>query len=238
MMTAIALAICCLGSDYAVTRGTRIQSERPIWLLTLEAGLGVIRGTSERNMLERIDGREIGVDSTSLRVDGREQRGPTSAIAAWRLIGFVLWDGTGSIERTTTATVLGHRVLISDRIENGRVRVCVTIGPPLGDPRVEAAVLTLEATEDATTTILDGWAGWGVGNSGTRIRLLCSADLDLPGDRCRLVRRIAVRIAERDGGAELADRVRGLERVGRGAVLAGRTEINAIVGEFIRRVCR
>jgi hypothetical protein len=90
----------------------------------------------------------------------------------------------------------------------------------------------------------------------TTIRIACLADIDLPGDRCRLVRRLAQRIAEREAGPELADRVRRLGELGgravhagrsrissvsaagRNAVLSGRGKLSEIVGKFIEEVCR
>lgn len=261
--------------DYTVTRGTTITSERPIWLLVVEMGMGVLNANSNAGRIGtlvaneeipfssrlRIDGRPalaaernpdtgapggwadrdrtVGsarVHTTALTVDGQEQRGPTSFLAAWRLLGFILWDADGSISRTTTATIRGHAVRITDVVSNGRVVATCVIGPPLGDPRVRQAVLELEATEDDTLR-RDGSVE-SLATRATVIRLDCSAKIRLPGDRCGLVRRISVRIAERDGGAELSDRVRGLERAGRRAALAGRAEIDAVIDEFIRRCCR
>ena len=167
--------------------------------------------------------------TTTISVDGREQSGRTSFLAAWRLIGFILWDAEGTIERTTTATVRGHSVRIVDTVTNGRVWVRVTIGPPLGDKRVKCAVLTLEATDDGHAFRR---------TADTKIRIACAAHIDLPGDRCRLVRRIASRVAEKEAGPELSSRVNGLADAGRRAVLAGRAAMPEIVTRFVEEVCR
>lgn len=231
-----------LGGDYVVTRGTTIESERPIGLLIAEAGLGVLNGRDERDgsgtALGALEGASIA--STRLAVDGREQPGRTSVLAAWRLIGFLVWDADGSVERCTTAIVRGHPVRIRDAVSNGRVAVEVVVGPPLGDPRVRCAVLTLTAVEVGNANS-ERSCGRGLAwlGAGTRIQLSCSAIIDLPGDRCRLVRRLATRIADRDAGPELRSRVDGLAVAGREEVLAGRGRLtDSVIVRFINEVCK
>lgn len=177
----------------------------------------------------------MGSVDTTLCVDGLPTPGIGGmARAVWRLVGFVLWDEAGSIERITDLQFRGRSVRIVDSVFDGRVRVVVTVGPPLGDPSVRCAVLELKATENEqhrnSEQRLDA--------AGTTITLRCSARIDLPGDRCRLVRRIAERVADREAGTELTSRVRGLAQSGRMAVLDGRGQIDSVIGEFLERVCR
>lgn len=229
LLAGIVLSVTCDSracEDYTVARGTAISSERPIAWLILEAGMGVLNGNRGRH----IDTARLAVISTSLAIDGDPASGPRGmARAGWRLLGFILWDADGRIERTTTATVRGHAVRISDRIENGRVWLRVVVGPPLGDRRVQYAVLTLEAREHGPTL-----ADRNCTNR-TRINLSCSAAIDLPGDRCRLVRRIAVRAAEREAGPELSGRCAAIRNAGQRAVLRGRA---AMIEAFLERTCR
>jgi len=234
------------GSDYTVTRGTEIRSERPIGILVLQAGLGVLNGDGIRlGPLESTGGgrtasvlRGVEISGTTLCVDGLPAPGIRGlARAGWRLLGFLVWDASGRIERTTSLQFRGRNVGIVDRIENGRVWVRVVVGPPLGDPRVRCAVLELSAVENE-----HDWERLrvrGILGSGTRIQLSCAAQIDLPGDRCRLVSRIARRIAEREAGPELSGRVGGLADAGRAAVLSGRGRLtDSVVAEFLERVCR
>lgn len=230
------------GGDYTVTRTTTIQSQRPIWLLVTEAGLGVIDGlrTSPAGATRRpLLDSELSDLSSSLRIDGSPAPGIGGvASAVWRLVGFVVWNADGRIERVTNLEFRGRSVRIVDAVEDGRVWVRVTVGPPLGDPRVRYAVLELEAN-DVETGIRDGWAGRLVGTAGSTIRLRCSAIIDLPGDRCGLIRRIAERVAKREAGPELSSRVIGLATAGRAAVLDGRGRLtDAVVAEFLETVCR
>jgi hypothetical protein len=213
--------------DYVASRGTTITSERPIAVLALEAITGVVHERNQRNGAGWME--EVGRVDTSLTIDGQPVARLGILASLRRLAGFVLWDEAGTIERTTTATVRGHSVRVVDTVTNGRVRVRVVIGPPLGDKRVKYAVLTLEAKDDghAFRRTAETW-----------IWLACSAHIALPGDRCRLVRRIAVRAAERDAGPELSGRIRRLEAAGREAVKRGRAAIPAIVTEFIHTVTR
>lgn len=214
-----ALVRLASGSDYTVTRGTTIASERPIWLLTVEMGIGAISDVSsfgQRGL--RIDG--CGVRSTSLIIDGTPETGIGGmARAAGRLISFIVWNADGTIERRTRATVRGHSVTIDDHVENGRVWVRVVIGPPLGDRRVRCAVLELKANEDD--------------RHDTSIALSCSAVLDLPF-RCRFVRRVA----ERSAGGPLREQCEELALAGRSAVNAGHDALAEIVRRFIAEVCR
>lgn len=247
------------GGDYTVTRGTTIESQRPIWLLVVEAGMGVLNGrvATERAADSGITGGwadKIGtaggveLHSTTLRVDGVEQPGRTSFLAAWRLAGFLLWDADGRIERVTDLQFRGRQVRIVDAVSDGRVRVRVTIGPPLGDPRVRYAVLELEATDDEREDLAD-LHGRPLG--GTCIRISCSAVIDLPCDRRR--ERVHARrqrwgcdgptlsegIAADEAGPELSGRVGGLAEAGRLAVLDGRGRLtDSVVAEFLERVCR
>jgi len=244
------------GSDYTVTRGTTISSERPIGLLIAEAGLGVLNGRDATNGI-RFDGVAIG--GTTLRIDGQPAPGIGGvASAVWRLVCFVIWDEAGTIERVTNLEFRGRSVRIVDAVEDGRVWVRVTVGPPLGDPRVRCAVLELEANEHDKFICTRSYAArrkgglpdwpamaawlrsWGlrVGEE-TVVRITCSAVIDLPGDRCGLIRRIAERVAKREAGPELTSRVRGLAEAGRLAVLAGRGRLtDSVVAEFLERVCR
>jgi len=212
--------------DYVASRGTTITSERPIAVLALEAITGVVHERNQRNGAGWME--EVGRVDTSLTIDGQPVARLGILASLRRLAGFVLWDEAGTIERTTTATVRGHSVRVVDTVTNGRVRVRVVIGPPLGDPRVRCAVLTLEAKDDGHAFRR---------NTETRISLQCSAIIDLPGDRCRLVRRIAVRVAEREAGPELSERVQTLADTGRRAVLAGRSGLPEIVARFIKEAC-
>ena len=214
-------AACCAG-DYTVTRSVTIQSQRPIWLLICEMGLGVldVRSGSD-SFLSLVEKEAIGRPvSTRLSIDGRPAPGIGGlAQAAWRLGAFVLWDADGTVERTTYATVRGHSVFVRERILNGRVWLRVVVGPPLGDPRVRYAVLELTGAENGNRT---------------RIQLSCSAVINLPGNRCRLVRRISRRIADREAGAELAARVNDLLRAGSGYTYAGRERL---IHTFLRETC-
>lgn len=254
-MLASLLAGICLAStcearawDYVAIRGTTITSERPISVLALEALTGVIHGFDRRPSIcgiseskttitndekressdgaDAIAGRLDGVRvlESSLSIDGRPVARLGILPSLRRLAGFVLWDQAGRIERTTTATVRGRSVRITDAVTNGRVRVRVVIGPPLGDKRVKCAVLDLEVADDGRAFRR---------TAETRIRIACSAHIELPGDRCRLVRRIASRAAEREAGPELCGRIQRLEDSGRLAVKRGRAAIPAIVEEFI-----
>jgi hypothetical protein len=248
-MYAIALLILSAGgSDYTVTRSVRIDSERPIALLILEMGMGVLNGrdgTASLGSLVEAGEAEI---ETQLSVDGKAQPGPSSVRAAFRLLGFLLWDAAGSVERITDLEYRGRRVRVVDGASDGRVWTRVTIGPPLGDQRVRAArlVLTAEENEDDRERLRmrgtehgnTGLAAAGRWLRGTTIRLSCSADLDLPGDRCGIIRRFAERAARERAGPELNSRINGLADTGRQAVLAGRSEIDAVVAKFIREVCR
>ena len=221
------------GSDYTVTRTTTIQSQRPIGLLALELGWGVLNGRDSTDGI-RLNG--VAIDSTTLSIDGRPAPGIGGvASAVWRLVGFVVWDEAGRIERVTDLQFRGRSVRIVDAVEDGRVWVRVTVGPPLGDPRVRCAVLELSVVEDDEHgALLARWL-----RADTTLRLSCSAVIDLPGDLCRLVRRLAQRIAERDGGPELRGRVDGLAAAGRNAVMAGRGRlVDSVVAEFLERVCR
>lgn len=243
LLAGICLAATCdsRASDCAVIRGTTIESQRPIWLLVAEAGLGVLNGRDQRARDGWLEG--VGSVDTALRIDGRPAPGIGGmARAAWRLVGFLVWDGKGEIERRTVASVNGHVVNIHDTVENGRVWVRVTVGPPLGDPRVRCAILELEATEDVGITlggtsmfVFRDRRWW---DSRTRIQVTCAAVIDLPGDRCRLVRRIATRIAEREAGPELSGRVRDLESAGREAVQRGDDAMPKIVARFIEEICK
>jgi hypothetical protein len=241
--------------DYTVTRSTTIDSQRPIWLLVVQAGLGVLNASEHMGV--RLSGVGTGKGiagetiETTLRIDGQPAPGIRGvARAAWRLAGFVVWDEAGRIERVTTISVHGHVVHIYDRVSNGSVRVRVVVGPPLGDPLVRCAVLELEA-DDVETGIRDGWAGRLVGTAGSTIRLRCSAIIDLPGDRRRdrvHTRRerwgcdrptLSERIADREAGPELSSRVIGLATAGRAAVLDGRGRLtDSVVAEFLERTCR
>jgi hypothetical protein len=219
--------------DYTVTRGTAIESERSIAWLILEAGMGAIHGDGLRSdsfrsdLAEEIAGSQL---ETRLAVDGQQQPGRTSFLAAWRLLGFILWDAPGSVERVTTGAYRGHAVRIIDGASNGRVWVRVSVGPPLGDPRVKRARLTLEATDGLADL---HWRSLGAVGGGTRIRLSCSADLDIPN--CRIIRRIA----ERQAGPELSGRVTRLRSAGERAARAGRERLtDSVVAEFLREVCR
>jgi hypothetical protein len=259
MLASLVVGICLAATcdsracDYTVTRGTAIESQRPIWLLILEAGVGAINGArlwkgDEASSKQKIQTLVSGGQnvSTALHIDGSPAPGIRGvARAAWRLGAFVVWNADGTIERRTRATVRGHSVTIDDRVENGRVWVRVVIGPPLGDPRVRCAILELTADERSD---MAGWNRGPFGGAGVtasssalrnraRIQLSCSAQIDLPGDRCRLVRRIATRIAEREAGPELTGRVLGLADAGRLAVLAGRSEMTEIVSRYIERMC-
>ena len=244
------------GGDYTVTRGTTIASERPIWLLVVEAGLGVIHGGSVRSDSSLHAAIRTADDvRTTFTIDGQPAPGIRGvARAVWRLVGFVVWNADGRIERITDLEYRGRSVRIVDAVEDGRVWVRVTVGPPLGDPRVRCAVLELEATDagihiegiaqNGTTHTL-GWpvaaglADSGRRHSGATIRLTCSAVIDLPGDRCGLIRRIAERVAKREAGTELTSRVHGLAEAGRLAVLDGRGRLtDSVVAEFLERVCR
>jgi len=208
--------------DYVASRGTTITSERPIAVLALEAIVGGLHGS--RDGRDKLDIQNL---ETELRVDGKVSRLPVSLQAVRKLAGFAIKDAPGSVERTTTATVRGRSVRVVDAVANGRVRVRVVIGPPLGDPRVRCAVLTLEAKDDGHAFRR---------NTETRISLQCSAIIDLPGDRCRLVRRIAVRAAEREAGPELSGRIQTLADTGRRAILSGRSGLPEIVARFIHAV--
>lgn len=233
------------GGDYTVTRSTRIESQRPIWLLLAEAGMGVVNGRDQRSRTGWLE--EVGSVDTTLSIDGQPAPGLGGmARAAWRLGAFVFWNADGTIERRTRATVRGHSVTIDDRVENGRVWVRVVIGPPLGDPRVRCAILELTADERSD---MAGWNRGPFGGAGVtasssalrnraRIQLSCSAQIDPPGDRCRLVRHIATRIAEREAGPELSGRVRDLESAGREAVQRGDDAIPKIVARFIEEICK
>jgi hypothetical protein len=251
LLAGICLAATCdsRASDCAVTRGTTIESQRPIWLLVVQTGLGVLNGRdldTGRIAGLRSQISDLAIAST-LSIDGRPAPGIGGvASAAWRLVGFVVWNADGTIERRTRATVRGHSVTIDDHVENGRVWVRVVIGPPLGDPRVRCAILELTADERSD---MAGWNRGPFGGAGVtasssalrnraRIQLSCSAQIDLPGDRCRLVRRIATRIAEREAGPELSGRVRDLESSGRAAVQRGEDAMPEIVARFIDEVCR
>lgn len=236
LVAGICLAATCdsRAGDYTVSRGTSIESQRPIAVLALEAMMGVIHGGNETaGGLAGKEGRGVlGSAATELWVDGKRQRSFTSFRAAYRLVGIILWDASGRIERVTTATVRNHAVTITDYVVNGKLVVTVVVGPPLGDPRVRYAVLRLEAQERGHVANLHRRP-----LGGTDIGLSCSAVLDLPGDRCCLVRRFARRVAEREAGPELAGRVRTLEAAGREAVAAGRAELPEIVGRFIELMC-
>lgn len=230
------------GGDYTVTRSTAIESQRPIWLLVTEAGLGVIDGlrTSPAGATRRpLLDSELSDLSSSLRIDGSPAPGIGGvASAGWRLLGFLLWDASGRIERITDLQFRGRSVRIVDAVSNGRVWVRVVVGPPLGDPRVRYAVLELSAVEtnSAGRTKLPIVRAW---TNRTQIRLGCSATIDLPGDRCRIVRRLAQRIADREAGPELSSRVIGLATAGRAAVLDGRGRLtDSVVAEFLERTCK
>lgn len=239
LLAGLCLAATCdsRASDCAVTRGTTIESQRPIWLLVVQTGLGVLNGRDQRARDGWLEG--VGSVDTALRIDGRPAPGIGGvASAAWRLVGFVVWNADGTIERRTRATVRGHSVTIDDHVENGRVWVRVVIGPPLGDRRVRCAVLELEATEsECWATTADRIRVPSL-RGRTRIQLSCAAQIDLPGDRCRLVRRVATRIAEREAGPELTGRVRTLELAGRAAVQQGEDAMPEIVARFIDIVTR
>lgn len=251
------LAVACgnsSGDDYTVTRGTVIESQRPIWLLVLEAGLGVLNDEPSLAGM----GRSIVADETTLRIDGRPAPGIGGMVsAAWRLVGFVVWDEAGRIERRTRATVRGHSVTIDDRVENGRVWGRVTVGPPLGDPRVRYAMLEVAADEtdqgqiSIRRALTDYAGGSGAAWTGhTRIRLVCSASIDLPADcrrafaHARLQRAgrdralLSERVSEREAGPELESRVGGIAEAGIAAVRDGRSEVSAAVRDFLERVCR
>jgi hypothetical protein len=241
------------GSDYVVTRSVQIDSERPIARLILEMGTGVLDGRDGTGSLgSLVEAGEAEIE-TRLWVDGRQQAGRTSFLAAWRLIGFVLWDADGTVERVTTLEYRGRRVRIVDGASDGRVWVRVTIGPPLGDPRVRQARLTLIAEENEHGNVGPlGSRGTNVAglsaHGRTGIELACSAVLDLPADsrRERVHSRrqrwgcdspaLSERIANREAGPELSSRVNGLADTGRRAVLAGRGQIDAVVEKFIREV--
>ncbi len=215
--------------EHVVIRGTTITSERPIAVLALEAIAGVLHDSTTAGESESFAGRLDGVRvlGSSLSIDGQPIARLGILASLRRLVSFVLWDRAGAIERTTTATVRGRSVRIVDTITNGRVWVRVVIGPPLGDKRVKCAVLDLEVEDDGRAFRR---------TAETRIRLACSAHIALPGDRCSLVRRIAVRAAEREAGPELSGRIQRLEDSGRMAVKRGRAAIPAIVAEFIHTV--
>lgn len=226
------------GGDYTVTRSTAIESQRPIWLLVTEAGLGVIDGlrTSPAGATRRpLLDSELSDLSSSLRIDGSPAPGIGGvASAVWRLVGFVVWNADGRIERVTDLQFRGRSVRIVDAVSNGRVWVRVVVGPPLGDPRVRFAVLQLEAVENAERFFPFEHERF---SATTRIDVSCSAVIDLPG-RCRIVRRLAQRIADREAGPELS-RVIGLATAGRAAVLDGRGRLtDSVVAEFLETVCR
>lgn len=64
----------CSASEYTVARSATIESQRPIWLLILETGLGVLdEGNRRGASLDQLasEGR-TGRISTSLRIDGRQ----------------------------------------------------------------------------------------------------------------------------------------------------------------------
>jgi hypothetical protein len=230
LLAGLALACTCDARawDYVASRRTTITSERPISVLALEAMAGVLYGPSGAGPLVETGKVQVETLQTTLRIDGQPVARLGILPSLRRIAGFVLWDEAGRIERTTTATVRGHSVRVVDTVTNGRVRVRVVIGPPLGDKRVKCAVLTLEVADD-------GHAFRRV-VAETRIWLSCSAHIDLPGDRCRLVRRIAVRAAEREAGPELSKRVGRLKDAGRAAVQRGRAQIPEIVTNFIYTV--
>lgn len=247
-------------NDYVVARSVTIRSDWSIAALIFQAGTGVLDGSpfGRDSSLHAAVGSAYGI-RTELSVDGVTQSGPTSPQAVWRLLGFVLWDGGGTIERTTTATVNRHYVVIRDRVENGRVWVQVVVGPPLGDPRVRCAVLELETQESGVRSfgsVLERIAAsLGLVRSDntnarqTRIRLFCSAIIDLPFDARR--KRVHARrqrwgcdrptlsegIAQREAGAETAATIRQLESVGREVVASGQDQLTAIVNQFLRRKC-
>lgn len=227
----LACSVSRQGRDYTVTRGTTIESQRPIWLLVTEAGWGVVNGRDQRSRTGWLE--EVGSVDTTLSIDGQPAPGIGGvASAAWRLGAFVVWNADGRIERRTRATVRGHSVTIDDSVANGRIWMRVVIGPPLGDRRVRYAVLELEATENDGIT-LGGMAlqllrdrRWW--DSRTRIQVTCSAVLDLPF-RCRFVRRVA----ERNAGGPLRERCLQLADAGRSAVNAGHDAMPEIVEQFI-----
>jgi hypothetical protein len=231
LLAGICLACTCdvRAWDYVASRGTTITSERPISVLALEAIAGVLHDSTTAGESESFAGRLDGVRvlGSSLSIDGTPVARIGILPSLRRLAGFVFWDQSGQIQRTTTATVRGRSVRITDSVTNGRVRVRVVIGPPLGDPRVRCAVLELEATDDGRAFRR---------TAETRIWLACSVHLAIPGDRCRLVRRIAVRAAEREAGSKLSGRIQRLEDSGRMAVERGRAAIPTIVAEFIHTV--
>lgn len=226
-------------SDYVVARSTAIQSDWSIAALVFQAGVGVLNGDSfgRDSSLHAAVGTASGI-RTELSVDGVTQSGPTSPLAVWRLLGFVLWDADGRIERVTEGRYQGRFVRIVDALENGRVWVRVTVGPPLGDPRVRYAVLTLEANENGR-----------FGDGPTTIDLSCSAVIGLPfyARRARVHARrqrwgcdrptFSEGIAQREAGAETAATIQQLESVGREAVASGRDRLTAIVHEFLLRKC-
>lgn len=235
LLAGLALACTCDARawDYVACRGTTVTSERPIAVLALESLVGVIHGygLSGTTMVGEANVKGL---QTSLTIDGQSVARLGILPSLRRLAGFVLWDQDGTIERVTTATVRGHAVRITDTVTNGRVWVRVTVGPPLGDPRVRCAVLDLSVVEDDEHgALLARWL-----RADTTLRLSCSAVIDLPG-RCQIVRRIAERVAQREAGPELRSRVRELAEAGRLAVLDGRGRLtDSVVAEFLERVCR
>lgn len=235
----------CSALDYTVSRGTTIRSERPIALLVLEAGLGVIYervwGANEGSgsALATLAKADVTGISTVCKVDGK----PLERIGVFRslgkIIGFVLWDAPGKIERVTQCVVNRRHVSIRDRVENGRVHISVTVGPPLGDPRVRCAVLELEAKDVLCERLCSDQARLGSNrNLGTRLSLSCAAVIDLPGDRCRLIRRIATKAAQQEAGPELSRRIARLRFVGEQTVGEGRKQLGPIIEAFLIEVCR
>jgi hypothetical protein len=166
------------------------------------------------------------------------------ASAAWRLVGFLVWDADGRIERVTDFQFRGRSVRIVDAVSNGRVWVRVVVGPPLGDPRVRYAVLELEAVENGSVHVRGR-------HDGTTIVLSCSAVIDLPGDgrRERVHARrerwgcdrptLSERIAADEARPELDDRVDDFTVSWRAAVLSGRGRFaDSVVGDFLERTCK
>jgi hypothetical protein len=190
------------------------------------AALDLTRESDAEALLEKIRGRLMsgGFSPPTLAIDGCQVDG----LAAWksaakRVAGYALdREQDGSIEIRNAGQVRGMYVRRCYRIVDGRVTVTLdtAVVEYSNGKRIPVAVrIVIDAHETAEGTVLTGRA---------------YGDADLSAFRCRLVRRIASRVASGQVSAGLADTLRTIDRRGHAWYAAG--DLLALESELLKAV--